>query len=61
MSEYKTKEQKDGFSMGLLTMLLASIGTNLFSQGSWMTYLGLFLMILAAINVWKYTRKPKQR
>jgi hypothetical protein len=57
----KTKEQKEGFSMGLLTMLLASIGVDLFGQGSWVTYLGLSLIILAAVNVWKYARKPKQR
>jgi len=59
--EYKTTEEKNSFSIGLFTMLLASIGTDLFGAGGWMTYLGLAGMIIAAIIVWKYVRKPKQR
>jgi|14_taG_2_1085336.scaffolds.fasta_scaffold191834_1 positive regulator of sigma E activity len=58
--EYKTTKEKNSFSIGLLTMLLASIGTDLFGAGGWMTYLGLAGMIIAAIVVWKYVRKPKE-
>ena len=61
MKKYKTEEQKDGFSMGMLTMLLLYIGMDLFEMGSWMTYLGLFLLVMATCNVFKYLRnKPKK-
>ena len=59
--KYKTKQQKEGFSMGLITMFTAHIGVNLFDAGGWVAYLGLSLMILAAVIVWKYARKRKQR
>ena len=59
MKKYKTEEQKDGFSMGMLTMLLLYMGMDLFEMGSWMTYLGAFLLGLATVNVFVYVGKPK--
>ncbi len=53
---YKTTEEKNSFSMGLLTMLLISIGTNLFGAGGWKTYLGLAGMTISAIIFWKYLK-----
>jgi len=61
MKNYKTTEQKEGFSMGLLTMLIVNIGLDLFGMGGWISYIGAFLIVLATINVFVYVGKPKQR
>ncbi len=60
MNKYKTTEQKEGFSMGLLTMLMVNIGLDLFGMGSWATYIGAFLIVLATVNVFVYVGKPKE-
>ena len=52
----KSKEEKKGFTYGMGTMLMASIGTNLFGQGSWVTYMGLALMIVSSIIVYTYIK-----
>jgi len=55
--EYKTtEEEKNSFSIGLLTMLIASIGINLFGAGGWKTYLGLTGMTISIIIIWKYLK-----
>ena len=52
----KSKEERKGFTYGMGTMLMASIGTNLFGQGSWFTYMGLALMIVSSIIVYTYIK-----
>ena len=52
----KNREEKKAFSQGMGTMLMASIGTNLFGQGSWFTYMGLALMIVSSIIVYTYIK-----
>ena len=52
----KSKEEKKGFTNGMGTMLIASIGMNLFGQGGWVTYLGLALMITASVIVYTYVK-----
>jgi hypothetical protein len=53
----KTKEEKESFNIGMFTMCLAFIGSNLFNKGSWMIYLGLFLMLISLSTIWKYLKK----
>ena len=52
----KSKEEKRGFTYGMGTMLIASIGTHLFGQGGWTTYLGLAVMITALVIVYTYVK-----
>ena len=44
------------FNIGMFTMCLAFVGSNLFNRGSWMIYLGLFLMLISLATVWKYLK-----
>ena len=52
----ETKKEKKGFTQGMGTMLMASIGTNLFGEGGWVTYLGLAIMIVSSIIVYMYIK-----
>jgi hypothetical protein len=52
----KSKEKQSGFGMGMLTMLIGSIGSNLFSLGGWVTYLGLTFMLACLAIVYFYTK-----
>ena len=52
----KSKEEKKGFTNGMGTMLIASIGMDLLGKGSWVTYLGLALMIVSSIIVYTYIK-----
>jgi len=52
----KSKEQKKGFTQGMGTMLIASIGMNLFGQGGWITYLGLALMLTASVILYTHVK-----
>ena len=52
----KSKEEQKGFAMGMLTMTIASIGIILFNQGSWITYVGLALMITYLVIVYSYIK-----
>ena len=52
----KSKEEKKGFTNGMGTMLMTSIGMDLVGQGSWLTYLGLALIITASVIVYKYIK-----
>jgi len=52
----KNKEEKKAFSQGMGAMLIASIGTHLFGQGGWTTYLGLAVMITALVIVYTYVK-----
>lgn len=53
----KSKEEKDAFTLGLLTMLLANIGVDLFNTGGWITYIGLVVMFISANYVYQYVKK----
>jgi hypothetical protein len=52
----KSKEERKGFTYGMGTMLMTSIGMDLVGQGGWTTYLGLALMITASIIVYTYIK-----
>ncbi len=52
----KSKEKQSGFGMGMLTMLIGSIGSNLSSLGGWVTYVGLALMLTCLVIVYLYTK-----
>jgi hypothetical protein len=52
----KSKEKQSGFAMGMLTALIGSIGSNLFSLGGWVTYLGLTFMLVGLVIVYFYTK-----
>lgn len=53
----RSEEEKKGFATGIWTGTMASIGSRLFNDGGWSTYIGLFLMICSAILVYSYIRK----
>lgn len=53
----KSEEEKRSFAIGMGTTIMASIGSRLFSEGGWSTYIGLFLMICSAILVYSYIKK----
>jgi hypothetical protein len=55
-NKMKSKEERKGFTYGMGTMLMASIGTNLFGQGGWVTYVGLALIIVSSIIVYTYIK-----
>lgn len=59
MKNYKTKKQKEAFFIGMLTMLIVNIGLDLFGMGSWITYVGFFLILLGTLNVFVYVGKTK--
>ena len=52
----KSKEEKKGFTNGMGTMLIASIGMDLLGKGGWVTYLGLALIIVSSIIVYTYIK-----
>lgn len=52
----KNREEKKAFSQGMGAMLIASIGTHLFGQSGWTTYLGLAVMITALVIVYTYVK-----
>ena len=52
----KSKEEKKGFTNGMGTMLMISIGMDLVGQGGWLTYLGLALIITASVIVYTYVK-----
>jgi len=62
MSRYKTEEQKNAFTAGLLLMFIMNIGFNLFRIEGWGPYVGLPIIILSILYGRHYTKdKPKQR
>lgn len=42
--------------MGMLSMLILSIGVDLFGQEEWVAYLGLALMLTSTVIVYSYTK-----
>lgn len=52
----KTKEEKKGFIQGMGTMLMASVGTDIFGQGGWLSLLGYLFMIASFIMVYVYVK-----
>lgn len=62
MSRYKTEEQKNAFTAGLLLMFIMNIGFNLFRIEGWGPYIGLPIIIFSVIYGRYYTKdKPKKR
>lgn len=59
MSKEKTTEERAGFATAVLNILIWQIGWSLFKEESWLTYLGFFLMIFAAVMAWKYMKPSK--
>lgn len=59
MNREKTTEERAGFATGVLNILIFQVGWNLFKEESWLTYLGFFLMIFAAVMAWKYMKPNK--
>jgi len=59
MSKEKTTEERAGFATGILNIAIFQIGWTLFKEESWLTYLGFFLMIFAAVMAWKYMKPGK--
>jgi len=56
----KTKEHKEGFSMGMITMFCASMGTDMFFQlEGFIRYVGLTMMVLSAALVFLYVFRLK--
>ena len=55
----KTKEEKDGFKMGIITMFFATIGMALVRVDGYgfPMVIGLFLMALSISNMWAYITK----
>jgi hypothetical protein len=51
-----SKEKQNAFSMGMLTVLIGSIGIKLFEKGDWITYFGLVLIIIDLVIVYLYTK-----
>ena len=60
MSKEKTTEERAGFATGILNIAIFQIGWSLFKEESWLTYLGFFLMIFAAVMAWKYMKPSKK-
>lgn len=52
----KSKEERRGFTHGMGTMLMASLGMHLFGQGGWVTYLGLAVIITALVILYTYVK-----
>ena len=59
MSKEKTTQERAGFATGVLNIAIFIIGWTLFREGSWLTYLGFFLMIFAVAMAWKYMKPSK--
>ena len=59
MSKEKTTEERAGFATGVLNILIFQVGWSAFKEESWLTYLGFFLMIFAAVMAWKYMKPNK--
>jgi len=59
MSKEKTTEERAGFATGILNIAIFQMGWSLFKEESWLTYLGFFLMIFAAVMAWKYLKPSK--
>lgn len=53
----RSEEEKKGFATGIWTGTMASIGSKLFIESGWSTYIGLFFMICSAILVYSYIKK----
>ena len=51
-----SKEKQSAFSMGMLTVLIGSMGIKLFEKGGWITYFGLGLIIIDLVIVYLYTK-----
>ena len=50
------KKQREDFSIGMFTMFLAFVGSYLFNKGSWMSYLGVFLVLVSIATIYKYIK-----
>ncbi len=62
MSKYKTEEQKNAFTAGVLVMLIINIGFNLFRIEGWGPYVGLPIIIFGILYGRHYTKdKPKNK
>ena len=62
MSRYKTEEQKNAFTAGLLLMFIMNIGFNLFRIEGWGPYVGLPIIIFSILYGRYYTKdKPKNK
>jgi len=59
MSKEKTAQERAGFATGILNIAIFQMGWSLFREESWLTYLGFFLMIVAAVMAWKYMKPSK--
>jgi hypothetical protein len=59
MSKEKTAQERAGFATGILNIAIFQMGWSLFKEESWLTYLGFFLMIFAAVMAWKYMKPSK--
>ncbi len=59
MSKEKTAQERAGFATGILNIAIFQIGWSLFREESWLTYLGFFLMMFAAVMAWKYMKPNK--
>ena len=59
MNKEKTTEERAGFATGVLNILIFQVGWSAFKEESWLTYLGFFLMIFAAVMAWKYMKPNK--
>jgi hypothetical protein len=55
----KNKKEKSAFSMGMLCMLILSVGVDLFGQQGWVCYFGLALMLTSTVIVYSYTKSEK--
>tara|TARA_R100001460_G_scaffold40950_1_gene76389 strand:+ start:247 stop:480 length:234 start_codon:yes stop_codon:yes gene_type:complete len=59
MSKEKTAQERAGFATGILNIAIFQMGWSLFREESWLTYLGFFLMMFAAVMAWKYMKPGK--
>ncbi len=59
MIKEKTTEERAGFAAGVLNIVIFRIGWSSFKEESWLTYLGFFLMIFAAVMALKYMMPSK--
>lgn len=57
MSNYRTKEQIEAFSVGMFIMMLFHVGWDLCNLGGWTLCLGIPILIFTVIFVWAYTIK----
>ena len=55
----KTKEEKKGFAQGMGTMLMSSVGIDLFREEGWIALIGYSLMMASCILVYMYISPEK--